>query len=749
MGPVSRWAVKRPWQAVIAWIVVLFAIGFGVASHPGAFNDSFALPNTESTTAMNLLQEKFGDEANNSTASVLFTAGSGTINQPQLQQQIETLTKQIEAYPSVKSVQSPYTAATPLAALESGLVSPSGTIGKLNITFDTDDMDVPAADVKGIIADVQAMQDADTLTTIGITGAAVANNAVGGDSNNELIGIVLAIIIMLLLFGSVVAAGLPLITALLGLGAGIGMLYLSANFVSIASFAPQLAVMIGLGVGFDYSLFLINRYRQAVLEGSEPKDAALIAVATAGRAIVFAAITVVIALCGLFVLGLSFLNGLAIGAGVTVICVMITAVTLLPAIVSLLGKHALGWRLPWGRKPAGAEGGPRFQRYSHTLEKRHWLFGGIALLFMVILAIPVVHMRQGFPDAGSNPPGDTQRIAYDLTTDGFGAGSNGPFIVVVTMPNAQALPTAEALATAISNTPGVQLATPVTAGSKLISADGSTALITVIPTTGPQDEGTTQLLDRLRSQTIPQALQGTGVHAYVGGATAVAEDFSTVLTDKLPEFLLVVVGLGFLVLMVLFRSLLIPLTAALTALLSYFAALGVTVAVFQWGVGASMIGVYVPGPILPFVPVMMFAILFGLSMDYQVFLVSRMQEEWESHKDNRRAVRVGLGGSGRVIVAAATIMFSVFLSFVFQANPTIKLFGLSLAVAVALDAFVIRLMFVPALMTVLGKANWYVPKWLDKILPKISAEGAAPAAPAATEPGPGSDESEREPEGAK
>lgn len=730
MGPVSRWAVRRPWQAVITWAAILVVMVIGVGTHAGTFNDSFALPNTESTTAMNLLQEKFGAEANNASAQVLFTADSGTINQPELQRQITDLTKKIEAYPSVASVQSPYTEPTPLAALQAGLVSPSGTIGKLNITFKMPDAQVPAADAKGIIADVQAVQDASTYTTVGITGQVIANNAVGGDSSSELVGIIFAIIIMLLLFGSVVAAGLPLITALLGLGAGICMLYLAANVVSIASFAPQLAVMIGLGVGFDYSLFLINRYRQAVLAGSEPRDAALIAVGTAGRAIVFAAITVVIALCGLFVLGMSFLNGLAIGAGVTVICVMITAVTLLPAIVSILGKRALSLKLPWGRNPSGPEGGPRFRRYAAMLEKRRWLFGAISLVFMLGLALPAMHLREGFPDAGSNPAGDTQRIAYDLTSNGFGVGANGPFIVVVTLPNSEGVATADKLSKAIGNTPGVTLSTPVTAGSKAISADGTTALITVIPSTGPQDQGTTQLLDTLRQDTIPNTLAGTNVHAYVGGATAVAEDFSTTLTDKLPEFLLVVVGLGFLVLMVLFRSLLIPLTAAITALLSYFAALGVTVAVFQWGYGASLIGVSVPGPILPFVPVMMFAILFGLSMDYQVFLVSRMQEEWGHHQDNRRAVRVGLGGSGKVIVAAATIMFAVFISFVFQANPTIKLFGLSLAVAVALDAFVIRLMFVPALMTVLGKANWYVPNWLGKILPKFSVEGPAPEEPA-------------------
>ena len=735
MGPISRWAVNRPWQAIIAWVVLLFVVGIGVATHAGKYNDSFSLPNTDSTKAQELLAENFGDKTNNASVQVLFTSGNKLLDNPAEKAAVEQMTNQIKQIPSVASVQSPYDYSNPLEALGLGLVNVTGTIGKINVEFKVPDAEVPKADGQALIAAVEQL-NSQSLYTAGATGNVVAA-ATSDPPISEIVGILAAIVIMLIMFGAVVAAGLPLFTALIGLGVGLSLLSIAASFISTASFAPNLATMIGLGVGFDYSLFLLNRYRQAVLDGSEHKEAALIAVGTAGRAIAFAAITVIIALSGLFVLGLSFLNGLAIGAAVTVISVMVTAVTLLPAMISLLGPKVFAWKMPWARKPVTADRGRRFRSYAQFVEKRRWLVAVFAFVLMGILAIPASSLREGFTDAGANPQGNTQRIAFDLTTTAFGDGANGPFIVVAQLPKASDLPTAEALSKAIGKAPDVALVSPVTPGSKLISADGKTVLITVIPTSGPQSEATTALLNNLRNTTIPQVLAGTGVSAYVGGATATAADFSSVLKSKLPTFLLVVVLLGFLVLMVLFRSLVVPLTAVLTSLLSYAAALGVSVFVFQWGNLSSLFGLSEAGPILPFLPVMLFAILFGLSMDYQVFIVSRMQEEWEHTKDNRASVRIGLGGSGLVVVAAAAIMFCVFISFVFQSNTTIKLFGLSLAVAIALDAFVIRLALVPALMTIFGKANWYIPGWLGKILPKVSVEGppsSAPAEPDADKP---------------
>ncbi len=716
MGAVSRWAVNKPWQAIGAWVLLLVVIFGGAATAPGSYDDSFSLPNTESSQAMDLLEAEFGAESNNGAAQIVFKPSTGTIEDPQVQAEMTALAAEITDIGSVASVETPY--GNPAAA-QMGLVSPSGTVGRMQVAFDVPDDEVPLADVTALVEDVEAA-NTDTLQ-VGAGGQIIQFSSAEPPSS-ELIGIGVAIVIMLIMFGSVVAAGLPLLTALLGLGAGISILTLAANFLSIATFGPTLAAMIGLGVGIDYSLFVINRYRQSVLGGIEPRAAAIIAVNTAGRAVVFAGFTVIIALGGLFVLGLSFMNGLAIGAGITVLSVMVTAVTLLPAVISVLGRKTFALKLPWARHPHRQKENKGFTRYATGLQKHPWLFGGVAFVLMAVLAIPMFSMRSGFPDAGGNAPGNTSRIAYDLTTEGFGAGSNGPFLVVVELPSPEAVGEAQELSDAIAATPGVASATPVIPGTPTVSADGTTAIISVQPTTGPQDPGTTALLETLRTQTIPEATAGTGMSAYVGGSTAITEDFSTVLSDKLLLFLGVVMGLGFLVLLVLFRSLVVPLTAVLTSLLSYGAALGVTVFVFQWGHLSDLFAVTATGPILPFLPVMLFAILFGLSMDYQVFLVSRMQEEWLQNKNGNEAVRHGLGGSGRVVAAAALIMFSVFISFVFGDDTTIKMFGLSLAVAIFLDAFVVRLVLVPSLMTVLGKANWYLPGWLSRILPEIKVE---------------------------
>ena len=722
MGPISRFAVRKPWIAIGAWIIILIAIFGGASKFAGAYNDSFSLPDTESTKAQEVLQAKFGGLASNANANILFSPETGTIQQPSVKASIDQLEAKVKQIGSVAAVESPYT--TPGAA-QRGLISPNGEVGRMQVTFKVPDNEVPQADVKQLVSDVQAANTAELKVGVG---GQVVDFASSEPPKSEGIGVLVAIVILLIMFGSIVAAGLPILTALIGLSAGISLVTLAANVVNIATFGPTLAAMIGLGVGIDYALFVINRYRQAVLVGREPKDAALEAVNTAGRAVVFAGTTVVIALGGLFVLRLSFMNGLAIGAGITVITVMFTAVTLLPAVLSLLGRKAFAWRMPWARKPKASPEGKGFAKYGDTLQKRPWLYGSLALLFMIVLAIPMFGMRSGFPDAGGRPEGNTTRIAYDLTTEGFGAGANGPFLVVVEMPNAGSVPAASALSQKLGKAPGGAAASPVIPGTPSVTPDGTTAIIQVQPTTGPQDQATSDLLENLRTNVIPTATAGTGLTAYVGGSTAVVDDFSQVLADALPLFLAVVVGLGFLVLVLLFRSLVIPLTAAATALLSFGAALGITVFVFQWGYLTDIFGVTGTGPILPFLPIMLFSILFGLSMDYQVFLVSRMQEEWTRTKDNRTAVRRGLGGSGRVVAAAAAIMFSVFISFVFGDDTTIKMFGLSLAVAIALDAFVIRLVLVPSLMTVLGSANWYLPKWLQKILPEVHIETEEEAA---------------------
>ena len=733
MGAVSRWAVNKPWQAVIVWIVALVAIIASAALFRGEFKDTFNLPDTESTAATNILVEQFPAAATQQ-ASVVFSPESGTIDQPEVQTRIDELLASIAEIPAVESVETPY---VPDGAAR-GLVSEDQTVGRATVVFAGGSTTPPVADIMTLIDEVEAA-NSDGLT-VGVAGQAV-EFAGTEPPKSEIFGILVGFAIMLFMFAALVAASMPILVALIGLGAGLGIVTVIAGFTDIATFGPTLAAMIGLGVGIDYALFVINRYRQAIIVGREPKDAALEAVNTAGRAVVFAGTAVVIALLGLFVLGISFMNGLAVGAAVTVVMVMLTAVTLLPAVISLLGHKTFAGRMPWSERSRRNEG-RGLSRYSRTLQKRPLIFGGLALVFMLALATPVLSMRLGFPDAGGKPEGNTSRIAYDLTTEGFGAGANGPFLVVAELPAAAqlcapgavpgevssiifddpALTGVNELSAALAATPGVASASPVYGCTGAVSQDGSAAIISVIPTTGPQDEETSDLLQTLRTDVIPPVAQANELTAYVGGATAVTSDFTDVLAKALPVFLSVVVLLGFLALTVLFRSFIVPLIGALTSLLSFGAALGAVVAVFQWGNFASLFGVTSTGPILPFLPVMLFAILFGLSMDYQVFLVSRMQEEWTRTHDNRLSVRRGLIGSGRVVMAAAAIMFSVFISFVFGDDNTIKMFGLALALAVLFDAFVVRLVLVPSLMTVLGKANWYLPAWLDRLLPNVHVE---------------------------
>ena len=558
--------------------------------------------------------------------------------------------------------------------------------------------------------------------TVGASGQVLAFAGTEPPSS-EAIGILFAIVILLLAFGSLVAAGLPIVTAVFGLGAGLSLVTFTANFFTVATFAPTLAAMIGLGVGIDYALFIVNRFRQAVQAGHDPKDAAYESVKTAGRAVQFAGTTVIIALLGLFVLGIGFFNGLAVAAALTVGMVMLSAVWFLPALLSLLGDKALGLRMPWARKHKQwhPEGG-RWAHYGRMLQRRPWLYAIASVVLVLVMAVPFASARLGFPDDSGQPTGSPARVAYDLMADGFGPGSNGPFFIAVQLPSALDEDSLRSLIRDLNETPGVARTIPNEAMVPVsVKQHQTITAVQVIPETGPQDPATDQLLERLRTETIPRAEEGTTMRAYVGGATAVSQDFTKVISDALPVFLAVVIGLGFLALMLLFRSLLVPLIGALTSLLSLGAALGVVTAVFQWGWGASLLGVTATGPIMPFLPIMVFAILFGLSMDYQVFLVSRMHEEWHHTGDNALSVRRGLAGSGRVVAIAAAIMASVFLAFIPTPEDTIKLFGVGLATAVLVDAFIVRLVLVPSLISWIGPRTWWLPKWLG-FLPEVHVE---------------------------
>ena len=731
MGSLSRWAVFNPKKAVGIWVLVMVAI-FGSAGALGAnYNDSFKLPDTESKRAQDILEAKFGAAGNeDATVKVVFSPATGTVNDAPVQQEVEALLAEVAAIPTVESVTSPYDEPAEEGGGGEG-ADPAGTAGDFfspispdekvayaTVVFEVNEDGIPQTAAVNELLTVLEEANSDTLA---VGGAGSPLDFAGAEPpSSEAIGVGVALVILLLMFGSVVGAGLPIVSALIGLSTGLSLVTLSTQVFDIPAFTTILASMIGLGVGIDYSLFVINRYKMALDGGRAPRQSATEAVNTAGRAVLFAGTTVIIALGGLFVLRINFMNGLAIGSMLVVASVMIGALWLLPALLSWLGTKAFAVKLPWRRQVKHHPNGTPMARYGYWLQHRPWV-GLLAVAAVVLIALPTLALRSGFADNGGAPAGTPKRIGYDLLSEGFGPGINGPFIVVAELPEIGDLDGADGLAEAIQQTPGVAGATNPTADTEDPEA-ATAAIITVYPDSSPQDAETDALLETLRDEVIPAATADTGVTASVGGAKAIVNDFGKVLSDALPFFLLVVIGLGCLMLSILFRSLVVPLTAAVTSLLSFTAGLGITVMVFQWGWMADLIGVESTGPIVPFLPVMLFAILFGLSMDYQVFLVSRMQEEWAHTGDNRRAVRRGLVGSGRVVAAAAAIMASVFFAFVLGDDPIAKTFGLALGTAVLCDAFLVRLIIVPALMTVIGPANWWLPGWLDRRLPHLAVE---------------------------
>ncbi len=773
MGPLSRWAVNRPWRALAAWLLFAVTLGGLAAQFGGSYNDSFELPDTESAAAQDLLGQIPGveDALTAATIKVVWSPESGAVTDPATEAAATELLTELAGNPSVACVVTPYGAplgvscpepvdqpgaeqapgdaaegdagetvpggesadataasnaptdeqAKVLAGMGPAGISVDGSVGYATVTFGSPADQIPRADLTAVLESVQGA-NGDGLA-VGAGGQAL-DAAAAEPPSSEAIGVTIALFILLFAFGSLIGALLPVGTALLSLGLGQALVLVTANFFNVATFAPTLAAMIGLGVGIDYSLFVINRYRQALEVGRAPMDAVLESVRTAGRSVLFAAITVIIALSGLFVIGFEFFNGLAVASIGTVLMMLLGATFLLPAVLSLLGSRAFAVRMPWARKPkVHNPAGSGFARYGQWLQRHFRVVGAVSLGFVILLALPIGSMRLGFTDDGGRAEGTSARIAYDLVAEGFGPGVNGPFIVTAQTSTPGDNASVAQLAGALSADPGVAMAIPFP-----MAPDASVSAVQVIPTTSPQAVETEELLVRIRSEVIPPVASATGLTALVGGTLAITSDFTTVLTDALPLFLLVVIGFGFLTLVLLFRSILVPLTGVVTSLLSLAAAMGVTVAVFQWGWLADFFGVPTTGPIMPFLPIMVFAILFGLSMDYHVFLVSRMQEEWGHTRDNQKAVRRGLAASGRVVMIAAAIMISVFAAFVLGDEPTIKLFGLALASAVLFDAFVIRLIIVPSVMYQLHDANWWLPSWLERILPNVAVESEEDAA---------------------
>jgi RND superfamily putative drug exporter len=529
--------------------------------------------------------------------------------------------------------------------------------------------------------------------------------------------------VLLFAFGSVVAAGLPLAIALIGLGISSGgLILLLANVVDVPDWATAVSGLIGIGVGIDYALLVLTRFRSAMAHGKDVHDAVVEAVTTAGRSVIIAGATVVVAVLGLALTGLGYMYGVALAASAAVLVVMLAAISLLPALLSYLGPKVDRLRLPFGGRALRAEGDADSPaaRWSHAVQRRPWTAAIAATALMLALAAPALGMRLGFPDAGNDPSDKMTRKAYDLNTEGFGPGTNGPLVIAAELPTPNAKPAVDRLAARLRKEPGV-----VYVAGPQINPQGNAALLTVIPSGSPQDAQTQDLVNHLRDVVIPGALGGTGVTARVGGVTAALEDQSDYMNGRMPLFIAGVVGVSFLLLLVAFHSPLISLKAAIMNLLSVCAAYGVMTLFAGGGALGKLIGIDHEVPIAPFMPVMMFAILFGLSMDYEVFLISRIREEYLKHGDTRRAVADGLARTARVITAAAAIMVVVFLAFLAAPDTFLKLLGIGLASAVLLDATVVRMVLVPAVMQLLGDRNWWIPNWLERLLPRLDVERVA------------------------
>ena len=644
---------------------------------------------------------------------------------------MSALFTKVEHLAHVSGVVSPY------APSQAGkAISPTGQIAFATVVFDEKANNLPKSAGEGVVKAAEAARVPGLQIELG--GQAIEQTEQEGFGITTAVGLLAAIVVLLITFGSLIAMGLPIVTALFGLGTGLGLIALFTHVVDTPNFSSELAAMIGLGVGIDYSLFIVTRFREAYTTPGhtlgDVRESVVQAMDTAGRAVLFAGCTVVIALLGMMLLGVDFLYGVALSASIGVLLVMLGSLTLLPALLTFAGGRLVrpGRRARRrGAQATDAKHGTTWLRWSRFVQAHSWPIAAVSVLVMLLIAAPATALRLGSSDASNDPVHFTTYKAYQLLAEGFGKGFNGPLQVVVQVPNPSnevakgALPSAaraapvEKLRRALAGVADVAAVAPAK-----FNPAGNVATISVYPTSSPQDYATTQLVERLRSQVIPPVAASTGMHVYVGGVTAGAVDFANVLGKKLPLFIGVVVLLSALLLMIVFRSLVIPLQAAIMNLLSIGASLGVIVVVFQWGWVDGLMGVK-GGPIESFIPVMLFAIVFGLSMDYEVFLISRIHEQWTRNDDSRRAVNEGLALTGRVVTAAAAIMICVFLSFMLGENRVIKEFGLSLASAVFLDAVVVRCLLLPAVLTILGDVTWKIPAWLERALPRLNIEGSA------------------------
>ncbi|MET0526327.1 MAG: MMPL family transporter [Nocardioides sp.] len=726
---VGNFAGRHPWRIIAAWIFIAGAVFMLNSSQGGEYDESFRLPGSESQRAADAIEDRFPQETLY-TSNVIFHSDNG-LTDPAAKAAIEQAVTELAEGEHVTTVSSPYDPRGPT-------VSEDGQTAFATVAFDIEKVGVEELD-----AAEKAVQD---VRDAGIQveydgGLGYAEVPAGG--NSEMIGILLAIVILAVAFGSLVAMSLPIVTALMAIVVGSSAIGIMSGLVAVPEITGIVAMMLGLGVGIDYALFILTRHRQNLASGLSVPVAIGRANATAGLSVLFAGVTVMVAILGLKVSGVPMLEKMGYGSAIMVAVVMLASVTLLPAILGVVKHRVNSAKVPFVKQQPAYNPDAASARWTARVVNKPLRYGGVAAVILGVLAIPVFSMHLGFADAGNDAPDTTTRKSYDLMAEGYGAGINGPLEVVLDTDGERISEgTIADVSTALGNQSGV-----ASVNQAVTNEAGDIAIITVTPTTSPQDAATSELLETIREDTLPAALDGSDVEASVTGATALTDDVSSRLQDRMPLFLGAVIGLAFLVLMIVFRSILVPLKAALLNVLGVAAAYGVVVAMFQWGWFANLIGVHESVPIMPLAPMLMFAILFGLSMDYEVFLMSRVREQYRKHFNPKLAVIEGVGSTARVITSAALIMIGVFGSFILDVDVTTKMFGVGLAVAVLLDVTLIRMVLVPAAMSLLGHSAWWLPTWLDRRLPAIDIEGGEhdgeeqPAAqPVAVE----STESERE-----
>jgi RND superfamily putative drug exporter len=708
MSAIARWCFRHRLVVIAAWVVVLTGLAALSQAVKSNYDNSFSLPGTGSAMAQQLLAKAVPAQAGDSDM-IVWQVSTGTVRDRAVVARMTGALHRIATMPEVAAVVSPY---GPHGARQ---ISRGSRIAYATVNFTRQADGLANADIIRVIDTAEAARA--PWLNVQLSGDAIGNAEQPPLGFSSMVGLLAAAVVLFIAFGSLLAMLLPIVTAIAGVVSGLMAIAPLTRALSVVTFAPILGALIGLGVGTDYALFIVTRHRRGLQSGLAPEDAAITAIDTSGRAVLFAGGTVCIAILGILVVGLSFLNGLAVACTLTVVFTVLAAVTLLPALLGVFGWRVLSRRQRRRLANSGAaqDASGMWARWAGTVERRPGLLAAAAAAVMVVLAIPVLSLRLGSSDQGNDRSSATTRQAYDLLAKGFGPGFNGQLLLVAQTSS----PTdAAALRTLQDRLPHVADVTSVRA----LAAAHGTEVIQVTPSTSPEAEATSRLITTLRDHVIPAAEQGTTLRVYVGGITATFADFATVITGKLPWFILAIVGLSFLLLVVAFRSLLIPATAAVMNLLAAAASFGALVAFFQWGWGSNALGLGAAGPIEAFLPPVTLAILFGLSMDYQVFLVSRINEEWVYGRDSRRAIRVGQTQTARVITAAATIMICVFLAFSFTGQRDIAEFGISLAAAVALDAFILRTVLVPAAMHLFGDANWWLPGWKDRLLPHLVIE---------------------------